>query len=242
MIEKIKCAHCKHRLAKRICGCPESPMYNQQIDMLDSCEFFVQNPAQPIYSKGLAAHALIGAGNEEMETEAIEKLETAIRIGLPEDDESYARLDLGEIFSRRGYKYSPGDIDHPDFSRGIQEMEKAVLMDSQGGYGIFSEPIHKAQLVFLAAAYLAEKDSIRQQKGIEAAIAYVEQKLRLFDYLSSPPLLLLQGLGELYSDKGNTDMARQTFTRILQTPISPADGELDADVRKGAKLQLQELD
>jgi len=217
-------------------------MHNQQIDMLDSCDFFVQNPAQPLYSEGLAAHALIGAGNEEMETEAIEKLETAIRIGLPEDDEAYARFTYGLNRFKRGYKYAPGGIDHPDFSRGAEQMEKAILMDSQGGYGIFSDPDHKAQLVYLAAAYIAEKDSIRQQKGIEAAIAYVEEKLHLFDYLSSPPSLLLQVLGELYSDKGNKEMAQQTYTRILQTPSSQADGELDADVRKGAKLQLQELD
>ena len=136
MSEKVKCAHCKHRLPKRICGCPESPRHNQQIDMLDSCDFFEHNPAQPLYSKALATSG-VGAGDEEMEAEAIEQLETAIELGLPEDDEAYARFALGEMLFRRGYKCSPGDIDHPDFSRGIEQMEKAVLMDSQGGYAIF---------------------------------------------------------------------------------------------------------
>lgn len=238
---KVKCAHCKHRLPKKICGYPESHHHNQQIDMLDSCDFFEQNPAQPLYSKALAK-SVVGAEDEKVEAEVIEELETVIRLGLPEDDESYARFALGEIFYRRGYKYSPGDIDHPDFSRGMQEMEKAVLMDSQGGYGIFSQPLHKAQLPTLAAAYLHVKDSILQQKGVEPAIVYLEEKLRLFNYLSSPPLLLLQGLGELYADKGDTDMARQTFTRILQTPATPVDGEHEANVRKGAQLQLQALD
>lgn len=236
---KVKCAHCKHRLPKKICGCPESPRHNKQIDMSDSCDFFEHNPAQPLYSKALAMAVV---GDEELEAEGIEGLETAIKLGLPEDDEAYARFSLGEFFVRRGHKYSSRDIGHPDFSRGIQEMEKAVLMDSQGGYGIFSQPLHYGELPSLAAAYLMIKNSIRQQKGIEAAIAYVEEKLHLFDYLSGPPLLLLQGLGELYADKGDTELARQTFTRILQTPASPVDGEHEANVRKGAQGQLQALD
>jgi len=237
---KVKCAHCKHRLPKKICGCPKSSRHNQQIDMLDFCDFFEQNPAQPLYSQALIKAAL---GDEELEVaEGIEGLETVIRLGLPEDDESYARFVVGRYYYELAYRRSLGSIHTSEFSNGIEQMEKAVLMDSQGGYGIFSQPLHKAELPSLAAAYLHVKDSIRQEKGIEPAIAYLEEKLHLFDYLPSPPLLLLLGLGELYRDKSNTDMARQTFTRILQTPVSPVDDEHEANVRKGARHQLQSLD
>ena len=168
MSVKVKCAHCKHRLAKKICGRPESPHHNQQIDMSNSCDFFEHNPAQPLYSEALAK-GVVGAGDENVEAEMLEDLETAIKLGLPEDDESYARFTLGDHYWRRAYRQSRGDIDIPDFSRGVEEMEKAVLMDSQGEYGVFSEPIRKAQLCSLAAAYLAVKDSLWQQKGIDRA-------------------------------------------------------------------------
>ena len=194
MSEKVKCAHCKHRLAKRICGCAESSRYNQQIDMLDSCDFFEQNPAQPLYSKALVKGAL-GELDEQTEAEKIEQLEVVIKLGLPEDDESYARFVLGRLYFKRAYRRSSGNADNPEFSQGIDQMEKAILMDSQGGYEIFSQPLHYAQLSSLAAAYSMVKHSIQQRKGHEAAIVYLEEKSHLFDYLSRPPLLLLLAVG-----------------------------------------------
>ncbi len=237
---KVKCAHCKHRLPKKICGCPESHHYNKQINMLSSCDFFEQNPAQPLYSKALVKVAL---GDEESEvTKGIEELEAAIKLGLPEDDKSYARFVVGRHYSERAYRQAPGDTDRPEFSHGIEKMEKAVLMDSQGGYGIFSQPLHKAELYSLAAAYGMVKDSIRQKKGVEQAVAYLEEKLHLFDYLSTPPLLLLLALGELYVDKADIELARQTFMRILQAPVSLVDDEHEANVREAAKHHLKALD
>jgi hypothetical protein len=232
---KIKCAYCKHRLSKKICGYSESPHHNQQIDLLDSCEFFEQNPAQLLYSEGLAAIA-VGAEDEEV----VEKLETAIQIGLPEEEEIFARYNLGKIFYMRGHKCSPRDINHPDFCRGIQEMEKAVLRDSQGGYGVFSDPVYKGQLSHLAGACLTVMDSIRKQKGFEPAIMYLKEKLHLFDYLSSPPLLLLYGLGELYADKGDIELAQQTLMTVLQTSVNPI-SELETRVREGAEHKLKSL-
>ncbi len=237
---KVKCGHCKHRLPKKVCGCPESPRYNQQIEMGESCEFFLHNPAQPLYSKALAM-SVVAEGDEKQVPEVIEALDNAIKLGLPEDDESYARFVVGRRYFERAYKQSPVDTDRPESSRGVEQMEKAILMDSQGGYGIFSQPLHKMQLCSLAAAYGLIKDSIRQKKGVEQAIAYLEEKLHLFDYLSTPPLLLLLALGELYMDKRDTELARQTFGKILEAPVNPAD-EVEANVRESAKHQLKALD
>jgi hypothetical protein len=243
---KVKCGHCKHRLPKKICGCPESPRYNQQIGMGESCEFFLHNPAQPLYSKALAMLVVAerdekGERDEKQVSKMIEALDNAIKLGLPEDDEVFARFTLGQLKFERVCKQLPESTDSPEFLHGLQQMEKAVLTDSQGKYGMFSEPHYRWQLSSLAAAYGMVKNSIWQQKGINQAIAYLEEKLHLFDYLSAPPLLLLLALGELYMDKRDTELARQTFGKILEVPVTPAD-ECEADVRESAKHQLKALD
>lgn len=237
---KVKCGHCKHRLPKKICGCPESPRYNQQIEMGESCEFFLHNPAQPLYSKALAM-SVVSEGDEKQASKVIESLDNAIKLGLPEDDEVFARFTLGRLKFEHAGKQLPENTDSPEFLQGLQQMEKAVLTDSQGKYGVFSEPLYKMQLCSLAAAYGMVKDSIRQQKGIDKAIVYLEEKSHLFDYLSVPPLLLLLALGELYMDKRDTQLARQTFGKILEASVNPAD-EVEAKVRESAKHQLKALD
>jgi len=45
-MSEIKCSRCKHRLPKEICGCSKSPYYNQKIEPTDSCDYFLENPAQ----------------------------------------------------------------------------------------------------------------------------------------------------------------------------------------------------
>lgn len=241
---KIKCGHCKYRLPNRICGCSKSPRYNQQIGMSEWCDFFEQNPAQRLYSKALAMGVII-AGDETLELEAgakmLEDLETAIELGLCEDDEAYARFTFGYKLAKRGVRCFQGDIDQPDISRGIQEMEKGVLIDSQGGYETFSNPIKFSSLVFLGTLYAAVCDSICERKGIDPAIAYLEEKLKLFDYLPTPPLIMLGFLGDLYLKKHDATLARQAFERVLRAPDNPVEQEEEAMVRNNARQALQDL-
>jgi tetratricopeptide (TPR) repeat protein len=239
---KVKCGHCKHRLPRKICGCPEGPKYNQQIEMGESCEFFLHNPAQPMYSEALAMLVFAEADDEQL-TKAIETLDRAIELGLPEDDEIWARFTSAQHKSERAYRQSPENAGNSsEFLGGLQQMEKAVITDARGEYGIFSEPIYKMQLSSLAAGYGMVKDSIRHNKGVEQATAYLEEKLHLFDYLSIPPLLLLLALGELYEDKRDIESARRTFRRILEAPVNRVDDENEGDIREAARQKLQTLD
>jgi tetratricopeptide (TPR) repeat protein len=236
MAVKVKCAHCKHKAPKKVCGCDASPFHNEQVEPNHSCEQFAPNPAQPILSQALAEYVVAG-DDEAMRSDVAEQLETAIRLGLPEDEEAYARYTLGEICWTRGYRRKDGG----DISRGVQEMEKALLIDAEGHYGVFAEPLKNALLGYAAAGYLSVKDSVLKQEGIDPAIAYLQEKIRLFAYLPNPPLLILQGLGELYVKKGDIDAARRTFTSILQIPAKPTDSEHESNTRDAVKHQLEAL-
>ncbi len=238
---KSKCSRCKHRLPRRICGCASSPRFNQQIELTDVCDSFLPNAAQDHYSKALALG--IFTDDEEASPEAItsviDDLSSAIRLGLPDDDEMAARFALGEsyldIVSRAGDTEDP--LESAEFAQGLQQMESALITDSRERYGYFSQPINKARLQRLAAAYAKVGQRTLARTGIDAAIAYVEQKTRLFDYLPSPPSFLMLYLGELYERKGDEQRAHEFFATIMRATESPVD-EVDVKVRESARSRL----
>lgn len=242
MPEKIKCSRCKYRLPKLVCGCPESEYYNQKIEHTMSCEHFVNNPAQGLFSEALVKSAILDSPeqNEQLAREVIGKFEEALRLGLPEDDEMIARFSLGvDCFQLPRHIQPVSPPSNQDLTRAIQDMERAVIIDSQGEYGYFLDPLNATRLQTLAAAYVAVSQRTQEKQGTDSAIAYVQQKLELFNYLPSPPSLLLLNLGELYESKGETSHARTIFMRILERAENPVD-DIDSDVRKSARNRIQE--
>lgn len=242
MSEKIKCSRCKYRLPKLVCGCPESKYYNQKIEHTMSCEYFINNPAQGLFSEALVKSAILDSPeqNEQLAREVIGKFEEALRLGLPQDDEMIARFSLGQICLRFAWPKQPGSRpSNQEVMRAIKEMEASVIIDSQGGYGYFLNRINSARLQTLAAAYGAISQRIQEEQGTDSAIAYVQQKLELFNYLPGPPSLLLLNLGELYESKGQTANARTIFMKVLERAENPVD-DIDSDVRKSIENRIQE--
>lgn len=242
MSEKIKCSRCRHRLPRMICGCPESDYYNNKIEHTTYCEHFVNNPAQDLYSKALAASVILEGSedHEQRAKEVIGELKEALKIGLPKDDQVRAKFMLGGTYyallrhkARQAWPMSQ------ELKRAIEEMEAAVIIDSQEGYKYFLEPINSARLQTLAATYVAVSQRTQEKQGTHSAIAFVKQKLELFNYLPSPPSLLLLHLGELYESKGQTTNARTIFMKVLERAENPVD-DIDSNVRNSARSRIQE--
>jgi len=224
-----------------MCGCKESPHFNETMYGSGFCDHFVNNPAQDLYSEALVTLVLLGS-SEQHELEArdvIAKLEGALKIGLPQDDEMNARFSLGETYFKL-LRYKPKEAWPMSYElrRAIQEMEASVIIDSQEGYGHFHEPIYSARLQTLAAAYTKVSQQTQKEEGPDCAIAYVKQKLGLFNYLSSPPSLLLLNLGELYESKCEWGYAHTIFMKILDRAENPVD-DIDSDVRRVARRRIR---
>ncbi|MBI3756151.1 MAG: hypothetical protein HY265_08335 [Deltaproteobacteria bacterium] len=235
MSEKNQCYRCKYKIPKEICGSSQSPYYNQKIEPTNSCDYFLENPAQDYFNLGLAKSL-----EPETKVEAIHELETAIRLGLPEDDEMSARFLLGEAYALFG-----GEPDSQELSESINQMEKAVLMDSQGKYGYFSEPINRARLAKLDLGYVMKARSIQNKEGADDAISYIHQKLQLFDYLHSSPMLhLLLELGNHYAEKGNKELASVFYKKLLECEVrDPGDeGGWESETRQWAEDNLKLLE
>jgi tetratricopeptide (TPR) repeat protein len=238
MSTKIKCSRCKYKLPKDVCGCPESKYYNQKTEPIGSCEHFVNNPAQELYVEALKElFDLDAKQNKQLAKEVIGNLEQALGLGLPEDDEIAARFFLGELY----YQLTAEQPSNQELTRAIQEMERSVIIDSQGGYEFFLDPFNSSFLQTLACAYMKVSWRIKKEQGIDSAIAYIKQKLGLFNYLPNPPSMLLIELGELYKSKGETSDARTIFMRILERAEDPAD-ERESEIRKFARSRIQEME
>ena len=194
-----------------------------------------------LYSEALADSIFLASSeqHELEERDLITKLEDALKIGLPQDDEMVARLVLGETYYKL-LRYKPKEacpMSH-ELRRAIQEMEASVIIDSQEGYEHFHEPINSARLQTLAAAYVKVSQRIQEEEGPDCAIAYVKQKLEFFNYLSSPPSLLLLNLGELYESKCEWEYAYTIFMEILDRAENPVDN-VDSYVRRAARSRIR---
>lgn len=238
MSDKVRCSHCKFRLPRMVCGNPQSPHHDTSVTGTGFCEAFVDNPAQALLSA--ASVSVIMDGDR---TERIQVLEQALSLGLPEDAELFARWQLGTDLFRLAFSKAQGSaaLASREFGRGVAEMERALRMDAEGSYGCFLGPLHSALLQNLGAAYGQVAEQAREAKGVEAAIAYVEEKMRVFCHLPSPPSLLILNLAEQYTHKGDRERARQILSTLVQTHANEAD-EVDGNVRRIARNHLDELD
>lgn len=214
MSEKSKCARCKHKLPKKICGCAESPHFQQAIQSTGVCKAFVANPAQDRLTAGLRASMHGG----DRQVEAVHEFESAIDLGLPEDDEVMARYFHGaDSFA---VSLQDDANDPSDFTRHIEEMEEAIATDRENGYECFSEPAMSPTKLGIAYSLYAK---MRYPEDESAQIAYLEEKERILEKLPTPPLASTLELGVLYSNAGDKQRALETFKKITAARASDED-------------------
>src|SRR5579864_9168032 len=189
MTAEAKCTNCKHRGTRNICTEARSPHVGKRVEATDSCEYFLENPAEEHFAKGLAA----SLSDDQLSTE-IDELEKAITLGLPEDNEMQARFFLGgayrQVVGRTGLPAAQM-ARTAEFARALSEQEKAVRMDRDGAYGYFAQPIGRALLKCFDLTCALRGSMIEDEQGKQAAIAFLEEKIRLCDHLSTSPLLTM---------------------------------------------------
>jgi Double zinc ribbon len=227
------CADCKHRQPRFICGSPASPRYQQTVDAADSCDSFLLNPAIQHETNGLT-YALEGGRNEE----AVREFQTAISIGLPQDDELSSRFSLAGLLLDLAVNQCNSVeqlLSSPLFNSAVEEGEKAVQIDRDARYGYFSQPLHRAQLRRLDSMYILIADSIAEKQSGAAAIKFLQPKIGLSAYLPSTPFLqTLMKLGEFYLAENQKGSAKVCFANLVSAePVDRSD-------EKGKELALRQ--
>ncbi len=225
-----QCSSCKHRQPKYVCGCSESPHFATKIDGGDCCDYFLLNPAELHFEKGLLC---VTEGGRDKE--AIDEWRMAIQMGLPEDTEMVGRFFLGEVLFNVATQESKSNYEcvrSPNCIEGLAQMEKAIAIDRQGAYGYFADPVNRSRLRQLDSIYTSVVFAMPQGQDDSEKINYLEAKLGLFTYLASCPLLrVLRKLAEMYSLAGQKEKARICFRTIDES--EPVD-RIDEDGKEKA--------
>lgn len=168
-----------------------------------------------------------------------------LALALPHNDEMEARFFLGSDYSNLiGSDLSAEALlASPVLSQAIEQMERAVMMDTQGGYGYFLSSLNRARLKSLDICYILFGDSLREVQGADTAISYYHQKLQLFDYLPTTPMItVLLQLGSIYANqKGDEEHARECYRRVLNADVVNPEDASEAQTRQMAENNLRSL-
>jgi len=185
--------------------------------------------------------------------QAVAEFKKALDTGLPKDDELQARLCIGKLLDRWTRSL---DLDLSSWTRlaetgeAINEMETALLLDREGGFGFFSEPKNRYQLRRLDLMYMAKGGILSieksQAESISDAVAieYWEKKFALCDYLPSSPLVAtLTEAGFSYSRLGKIESAMKCFELVITSaPVDPFDSSgFEVELRQRARAGLKYL-
>jgi len=242
MSSKAICPMCKHLGPRSTCGNLQSPLAGRQVSKDNQCSLFLESSAQVKYGEALKASLAAGSTIPVIPT-----IQSAIELGLPQDDEIAARFHLSDGY-REIFGNSDGSMEQivamPEFAKSIAEAEQALKIDAQGDYGYFAQPLNRSRLDRLNYIYQMEARTIKDRDGTQAAIDYVENKLRFFSYLPSTPMYsLLNELAGWYIEAGEPDNAKKQFQAIVDSaPVTI--GEQDSreqQVRDYAASKLAEL-
>lgn len=177
--------------------------------------------------------------NEDKPEEAIDALEKALEHGLSEVLTIEVLYLLGYVRSLMGAKAK----DVTRILQAIEPMEQAVTLDRQGKIGYFAKPKTRKDLQRLDILYNLKAQKIEEKEGVQAAIAFRKQKVSLFDYLSSPPLLAtLYALGVAYYQGGEDDLAQTCWEGVVDADPVDSDSEKEMQWKQQARDALQKLE
>lgn len=242
-----------------ICNCKESPNYNQKVEAGDGCRYFEEYPAQDYCTKGRAAVS------KEDWTEAITNFEKAIQLGLPPSDEVLCLADLADIYlflgeetirGEQNFKNEEAWEQNDKITKGINHFEKALTLDARNMKRFreeYSSPIMEKDLLRhvlfgrMGNPYYFRSYAIKRKRGIDAAISYLQEKLRLLDYLPETWMSdIYFGLGSLYIDRGQNALAAIHFRKATEADAAypekmKEEDELYQDTQTKAQHNLRLL-
>lgn len=180
----------------------------------------------------------------------MEDLKRALKEGLPEDDEMSARFSLALEYvdlalQAKDQLSAEQLIASPDFLEALGQAEKAILIDRQGQYLYFSDPLNRARLRPIDEFYSMTGAVLKDTKEVDGAIEYLQQKVGLLSFLQSNPLLRVSySLGNLYVEKGQKESATVCYRNVVSSaPVDKTDEQgIEKEIRKRAAAKLNDIE
>lgn len=222
----MECSRCVYKKEFSICNNEKSPFYNQKVEEDNSCDFFKESEAL----NHLANANLLSM--QEKDEDAMKEFQLAIKFGLPRDREAYSRSMLGSIY-----------FENNRFSEGIDEIEKSLFLDKEGNFGMYQNE-DEMRLGFLSqcsAACILKLRQIKKESGLDSAIAFVQEKMNLVDYLPGKYMPGLHyELAQLYLGKAQEKYdSGEDEPEVVNAAISSLKNCLDAEYDENSDTQLK---
>jgi tetratricopeptide (TPR) repeat protein len=240
-----RCSSCSYRESRNVCGSRQSPNYKQTVQSDWKCDFFTLSQAKEACKEAWVADLADDVAK------ALEGYKKAIELGLPEDDEMFARSALAAGYihvakqkAEQSKSATEQLVQLPEFSESLKQMEKALNIDREGKYEYFYEPLNRARLRWLDASYRLVGRSLERAQGADAAIAFLQEKAGVVRYLPTTPLLLVMlSLGDLHAQKNQRESAANCYRSVVNSePVDRTDEQgLERSIRREAAEKLSRL-
>ena len=245
MALEAKCSNCRHRQSRNICENPQGPHFKEKVDATWHCDFYLENPGQGHFTEAILKNLAAGTSIAGMED-----YKKALEQGLAEDDELFARYDLAQGYvdlaiAAKDQLSAEKLVASPPFLEALNQAEKAFLIDRQGQYQYFADPLNRARLRPVDEFYNITGVVLKKSKGIDGAITYLQQKIGLLSFLPTTPLLWTTlTLGDLYLEKGQKESAAVCYRNILSSdPVLRGDERRNEQaIRREAEEKLDQIE
>lgn len=239
-----QCGDCKYKQPRAICGNAQSTHFREKVESKWVCDFYVEHPGQGYFHE--AWLKVLAAGSS---VAGMEDFKKALDQGLPEDDEVFVRFALAEGYvnlavAAKDRLNAEQLVASPDFLEALNQAEKAIRIDRQGQYGYFSDPLNRARLRPFDESYNLTGLVLKDTRGIDGAITYLQQKVGLLAFLPTNPLLLATfTLGNLLVEKGQKESAARCYKNIVTSePVLRGDETRNEQaIRREAAEKLNRL-
>jgi len=215
-----------------------------------------QTPAQEIFRRASTSKDFIaGIFKDDLQAyrRAIGEFERALALGLPPGDEVEAHLSVAEGYIALARKRMRDDEDFEgftkasEFTKALAELERSLELDRVVALHVFEEPLNRARLAQFDNAYFLVARSLEETHGLDPsisyhpAISYLKSKVKLFDYLSSTPVLSSYlELGNLFYRYNMAKPAISCFDRIIAAqPVLQEESENEERIRDSARQNIE---
>lgn len=204
--DKNRCGWCLHRKVGSVCGNADGPFSGIKIEQKNHfCDFFKESEPTRLY-----LNALLDVGDEGRKAEVIGKLEAALEGGIPEDDQVDARAMLGNYY-----------LTVKNYVPGFQQLDKSLELDSKYDVGFYADKKNREVYFWNYEIYATiMSDEIKENKGVDEALGFLEDRLRKVDYLSGNILFkkhffpaIYHAIAGLMLEKEDTKSAMKAFEK-----------------------------
>lgn len=229
------CEYCESRKARSICGHPESPRFNTQIQPDGSCDRF--SPHLAVQEIDAAWLAYRGSEKPEQRRDAIERMGAALEAAMSPEDEFRGHMRRAFVLMVQA-SHPAGIPEAAARALATQSYERSLDVVSETNINL--EGWWAAKFLRLDCIYADQAETVEAESGVQSAIDYLRNKIaRVGDDSPIPLICTRWELAQRLASIGDTPGARAQYEFIDRAGVSEPDSpEVEQSYKQLARQEL----